>query len=78
MVLGPSSPSSRRRVACCVGDPSIGGREIRSKMSRKMGMTRNECRLQGDGGGGSGEAARREGKQCVVNLAGADVVTWSK
>jgi len=78
MVLGLSSPSLRQHMACCVGNPSIGGSEIQSKMSRKMGMTRNECRLQGNGGRGSGKAARHKGKQCVINLAGVDVVTWSK
>jgi len=39
-VLGPNSPSLRRRMACCVDDPSIGGSKIRGTMCQNMERTK--------------------------------------
>jgi len=59
-VLGPNSPSSRRRatvVLAALGDSRVVGSEIRGEMCRNMESQRDECRLRGDGGGGRGVRA---------------------
>jgi len=72
-VLGPGSPSLRRRAACCVDGPSVGGSKIWGEMRRNMESAK-ECLSRGDVGRGGGKAARQQGAK--GNRCKA--VMWSK